>query len=277
MTRLYRGWWGGVLATLLWIAGGRPAVCEPLLVAAANSYLEAALRDLLGTEVDVVRLTEPGQCPGHFDLRPSQIRSIQRCRVWVRFDFQAWWDDHLKAHNKDLPSRIVVQVPGGLSIPATYGAVCRQLLDHLVRDAWLTEQRAEMRWQQIAQRLKELEDTTRRQVQEAGLRGIPVISSVHQQAFCEWLGFRVVGTLRTADATAVSELNTLVRAARESGVRWVIANRPEGKNVADSLAMSLGAAVIVLDNFPVPHHQEPWFDQMVQANVKELVSAMQKP
>ena len=58
-------------------------------IATTTSYLEAAVHDLLGEDFSVLRLAEPGTCPGHFDIRPSQVLELRQCGVLLRFDFQA--------------------------------------------------------------------------------------------------------------------------------------------------------------------------------------------
>jgi zinc transport system substrate-binding protein len=57
-------------------------------VATTTSYLECAARDLLSEHFTVLRLAEPGTCPGHFDMRPSQVTELRQCRALRRFDFQ---------------------------------------------------------------------------------------------------------------------------------------------------------------------------------------------
>ena len=46
-------------------------------IAASSSYLASAVRDVMGDDQSVLVLAEPGMCPGHFDLRPSQVRQLR--------------------------------------------------------------------------------------------------------------------------------------------------------------------------------------------------------
>jgi ABC-type Zn uptake system ZnuABC Zn-binding protein ZnuA len=57
-------------------------------IAVASPLITAAVRELVPDRVPLVELAEPGMCPGHFDLRPSQVRRILACRLVLRFDFQ---------------------------------------------------------------------------------------------------------------------------------------------------------------------------------------------
>jgi ABC-type Zn uptake system ZnuABC Zn-binding protein ZnuA len=62
------------------------AASEQSLIAVSNSYLGAAVHDVLGQGTPLMLLAEPGMCPGDFDLRPSQDQQLRACRLLLRFD-----------------------------------------------------------------------------------------------------------------------------------------------------------------------------------------------
>ena len=83
-------------------------------IGVASPFLAAVTRELVGATVPLLALAEPGMCPGHFDLRPSQVRLAQRCQVLVRFDFQQSLDARLTATRGPSPTIASVHVSGGL-------------------------------------------------------------------------------------------------------------------------------------------------------------------
>jgi hypothetical protein len=130
---------------------------------------------------------------------------------------------------------------------------------------------ADRRLARIAERVGYSGELCQRRV--APLRGTPVVASGHQAAFCRWLGLDVVATFNGADSATVSEIDQAVRAGEQAGATLVVANRPEGRRVADALADRLGAAVVVLDNFPALDAGPPSFDDLLQANAAALAQA----
>lgn len=246
-------------------AGGAAAA-----VAVSSSYLEAVVQDLLPGQ-PVLRLAEPGMCPGHFDLRPSQIEALRHCRLLLRFDFQAALDAKL-APGAGAGARVAaVTLPGGMGEPASYLAACRQAAAALVERGLLAPAQAEARLRAIGPRVEAEAARLRRLVQAAGLIGCPVVSSVHQEALCRFLGLDVVATFGAADSTSMGALDTAIRAG--GAARLVIANRPEGRRLADALAERLGAAVVVFDNFPDPERHGGRFDGLLRDNVLRLIEA----
>ncbi len=237
-------------------------------IAATNSYLEAAVRDLLGNDIPVLRLAGPGMCPGHFDIRPSQVQKLRNCRMLLRFDFQKGLESKLSNLSEDGLRFIEICVPGGLCEPPSYLSTCQQIAKILIEAGMLTPQRADERLAEINRRIDKKQKWCRQQL--SGFTEIPVISSVHQEAFCRWLGLKVVATFSGADVGSVNQIDRAVCTGEKAGVKLVIANLPEGRKVADSLAKRLGANVVVFRNFPAANGVDCSFDDLLTSNVSEL-------
>jgi zinc transport system substrate-binding protein len=239
-------------------------------IATTTSYLEAAAHDLLGDDLPVVRLAEPGTCPGHFDMRPSQMVDLRRCRALLRFDFQESLDAKLAGDGTSGPHVAEITLRGGMCRPESYLSACRQVADHFTKMGLLAHTNSETRLQAIAARLEALSQEVSHRVAQAHLIGLPVISSGHQRDFSEWLGLRVVTTFRAADTASIAEIEEAIDAGKLGQVKLVIANRPEGRRTADALAERLKARVVVFENFPALRDGRVSFDAMLQTNVGAL-------
>lgn len=240
-------------------------------VAATNSLLECAVRDLLGESTAVLRLAEPGMCPGHFDIRPSQVQMLRNCRLMLRLDFQKSLDAKLggaTAHGLVITE---IRIPGGLCEPESYLAACQQTADALIAVNLLDRATADQRLAGIRTRIEQTAAICRQKVTD--LRDRPVIVSSHQEAFCRWLGLRPVAVFAGADSAGVGQVDHAVRQGEQAGVKLIIANRPEGRRVADALANRLGAQVVVFGNFPALGSGQNSFDDLIEANVDALVKA----
>ena len=240
-------------------------------VAAANSLLECAAKDLLGESTPVLRLAEPGMCPGHFDIRPSQVQRLRGCRVLLRLDFQQALDVKLAGATDGGLKIVPVQIKGGLCEPSSYLSTCTQIAEALVAAGLLTKETGAERIKHIEERMKIL--SAQCQEETKSLEDTPVLCSVHQEAFCRWLGLDVVATFRGADVESTRQLDAALKTAREKNVRLIVANRPEGRKCADFLAERLDAKAAMFDNFPALNDGQNSFDDMVRQNVKRLLEA----
>ena len=238
-------------------------------IAVSTSYLASAIHDLLGEEVPLVLLAEPGMCPGHFDLRPSQVQQLRRCATLVRFDFQSSLDARL---TDGAPAAVPVTVAGGKCLPDSYISACRQLAHWCVMHGRLSQEEADRRLTAISHRIDQLNHWATGQISSSGLRRTPVLSSGHQAEFCRHLGLQVVGTFAAADTATPGQIDKAVKTGEQVGVKLIIANLPEGRQLADALAARLRGRVIVFGNFPAGSGAMA-FDELVRSNVTSLVEA----
>ena len=245
-------------------------------IASTTSYLESAARDVLGEDQVMIRLAEPGTCPGHFDIRPSQAADLRRCRALLRFDFQKSLDAILDGQGTNQAFVVEVVIHNGLCQPKSYLTACRQIANAFVTHGLLSQTNADTRLQVVASRLDTLAQQATNRVALAGLKGTPVIASVHQKEFCEWLGLKVVATFRAADTSSVAEIDDAISAGKFAQVKLLIANLPEGCRTADALADRLHARVAVFGNFPALEHGRVSFDDLLVGNVGALITATQR-
>ncbi len=255
-------------------AGASDAEGEPNVpaVAVSSPYLAAVATDLLGDAAPLVVLAEPGMCPGHFDLRPSLVRRAMECRLLLRMDFQQSLDARFRGSGREPPPVVAVGAAGGLCEPATYAAVSRQAADAFVAAGLLAHENADARLAGVLDRMDALSAWARGEIVAANLDGAPVLASGHQASFCRLLGLDVVGTFSAADTALPSQINEAVQRGLEDGVRLIVANLPEGRQLADALADRLGARVVVFGNFPEVDGPEA-FDRLVRRNVTALIEA----
>ncbi len=247
-------------------AGSRPAI------AVSNSYLGAAVQDLLGGDMPLLLLAEPGMCPGHFDLRPSQVQDLRACRLLMRFDFQRSLDARLEQAGGSGPRVVAVNVPSGLCVPDSYQAVCGHLAEALVADQRLSRAAADARLATVAERLHALNAWTKEEMERAALSGAAILSSGHQAEFCRYLGLNVVATFSAADTAQPSQIDGAVKTGEQAGVKLIVANLPEGRQLADALGDRLRAPVVVFGNFPEKLEPQA-FEQLVRRNVTTLIAA----
>lgn len=246
-------------------------------VAVSSPYLAAVASDLLGDTYPLVVLSKPGMCPGHFDLPPSLVRRVRTSQLLVRFVFQQSLDGRLADSGGTPPKCIAVDLPGGMCEPDSYAVACRQMASAFVTEGLLTSEEANARLTAIQCRMDALSAWAAEQIAAAGLEQAAVLAAGHQAAFCRGLGLNVVATFSAADTALPSQINQAVQQGREANVRIILANLPEGRQLADALADRIGARVVVFGNIPDsdgPDSGAPEaFDHLVRGNVAALVKA----
>lgn len=254
----------------------QPVGSDERKVAVTASWLECALQDVCGDAFETVRLCPPGSCPGHFDMKPSQLAAVRECALMVRFDFQRGLDAKVGRRDQGGPRVAALTVGEGLCVPETYLVACRELAAEVSASCPDLEERCERGLVETAARLEALTEEVRRRINEAGLVDRKVLSASHQAAFARWLGLDVVATFEGGDDMTPQALADAIRRADEAGVSFVVANLQQGDRQARALAGRLGARVVVFSNFPAMSTSEATFDGLLRANLDRLLEAAAK-
>ncbi len=242
-------------------------------IAVTNSYLGCVVRELCGDDTEVLCLVPPGMCPGHFDISPLQVKRLCDCRMLLLFDFQKQVEETLSRLKEKGLKTALVRETGGLCVPETYLAVCREVGDVLLSEypemnAWYQQ-----RLGVIEKNLKHLREELLEKVRRAGISSAKVLVSNHQVDFVRWLGLEPIATFVGSDIETVTGIEHCLKKAKGQDVRFVIANKQEGTALAKALAERLGAKTVVFSNFPELNGGAAGFDELLRANVDELLRA----
>ena len=207
-------------------------------VGVTTSYLECAVRDLVGDGVDVTCLASPGSCPGHFDASPGDLRGLAAASCLFRFDFQSGLDAKLDPLIRKGLRVYEIAAPEGMCVPDVYRSVCVSVaagLSVAFPERCGEIERAVVR---VGRETRELGDELTEMVDSAGLGGASVVASGHQAEFCRFLGLSVAATYSAGDEQSLADLKRVIDSAEAAGVRAVVANLQEGTARAEALALA---------------------------------------
>ena len=240
-------------------------------IAVTNSYLGCAVLDLCGDDTEVLCLAPPGMCPGHFDISPSQVKQLCDCRMLLLFDFQKQIEETLsRVKERGLKTALVGKM-GGLCVPETYLAVCREVRDILSSEYPERNVRFQERLEVMEKNLAHLREELFEKMQQAGISSAKVLASNHQADFVSWLGLETIATFVGSDIETVTGIEQCIRKAEGQEVRFVVANKQEGTALAKALAERLGAKAVVFSNFPELRGEASGFHALLRANVDALL------
>ena len=242
-------------------------------IAVTNSYLGCVVRELCGDDTEVLCLAPPGMCPGHFDISPLQVKRLCDCRMLLLFDFQKQVEQTLSRLKEKGLKTALVKETGGLCVPETYLAVCREVSDILSSEYPERNARDQKRLKVIENDLKELRRELLEKIRQADISSAKVLASNHQADFVSWLGLETIATFVGGDVETVAGVEHCIKKAEGRDVRFVIANKQEGAALAKALAERLGARAVVFSNFPELGGSANGFDELLRANVEELLRA----
>lgn len=240
-----------------------------------NSTFECAAREFLDPEnLLVARLSEPGTCPGHFDIQPSHALLIKQCPIVARFEFQASLDSKIRgvAQGENKKIKVISDEPG-LCKPETYLDICRQIGQIFLDEGWVPIETHNTKMEAVQSRMALLTEEVRSQIKSKKLDGVPVLASPHQKVFCEWLGLSVPATFSNSDHFTINDLLESFKKGTSANISLIVANEAEGRRVADLLSEKMKVPVVVFGNFPQITGDHP-FDELLKKNLAQILSAV---
>jgi len=265
----------GVLVTVLVLAQHAQPSTD---IMAGSSLITDIIQDVADGKLKAHTLIPPGLCPGHYDVKPSDVETLANSRVLIIHN----WQQNMKninglveaADNPDLVIK-VIDVPDMPMVPQIQAETTDKIAQALgeidpENSAYYQEKAAE-RTQAILAKGEEVKD----KLQDANVSGIKVLCVEYQAGFAEWAGFDVVATYGRPEDLSVAEVEELIVEAKEAGVALVIDNLQSGATAtSETMAQDIGAIQVTISNFPGGFENTETWEKAIDKNVDLLLEAL---
>jgi len=247
-------------------------------IVAGSSLIADIAQDLTDGKMKVRNLIPPGMCPGHYDVKPSDVETLANSKVFIIHN----WQQNMKnitglveaADNPGLVIKII-DVPDKPMVPQIQAETVDKIAQALgeidpENPAYYQEKAAE-RTQAILAKGEEVKG----KLQDANVSGVKVICVEYQAGLAEWAGFDVVATYGRPEDLSVADVEKLVVEAKEAGAALVIDNLQSGATAAsEAMAEDIGATQVTLSNFPGGFENTETWEKAIDKNVDLLLKAL---
>jgi zinc transport system substrate-binding protein len=237
-------------------------------IVVSDTILSGMSESLLPSEhFEVSAILPPVQCPGHYDIKLTDIAKVKRADLVVSFVGMPF----MQHAEVDADRQLLIDAKdSNWMAPDTYIAGLKLLAEKLSgRFPEYRQQIASRREQavlEVAVKNKGLSDRIRR----TGISQKPVIASSMLKEPLEWMGFRIVGEYGRPESISAKEIADLTRAGREKKAALVADNLQSGPEAGRGIAEALGIPHVVLSNFPM----EKGYAATLSDNVDAILTAM---
>lgn len=217
-------------------------------VVTSDTILAGIIASLLPPDrYSVEAVLPPGQCPGHYDVKLSDIEKMQKATLTVSFTGLPFME---KAALEGGATLLVAPADRNWMAPDSYvygvGVLADELSKRFPEDKEEIARRKEATTREVAVKAHALIA----EIKRAGVFGKPIIASSMQKEPLEWMGFRVVGAYGRQEAISTREIVHLAEVGRDQQAIMVVDNLQSGPDAGKGLAETLGAPHVVLTNYP---------------------------
>jgi len=274
-----------VLAVLVLAALLLPLSCTSSSVAsvdimAGSSLITNIIQDVADGKLEPRTLIPPGMCPGHYDVKPSDIEALANSKGLFIHDYQENFKNITglieAADNPNLIVR-VLDVKGNWMAPP----VQAEAVDKIAQALGEIDQENSAHYQkkaaERAQAILAKGEGVKNRLLEAGVEEVTVICADMQAGFAEWAGFDVLAIYGRPEDLSVAEVENLVVESKEAGVALVIDNLQSGATAAsETMAQDIGAAQVTISNFPGGFEDTETWEKALDKNVDLLLEALEQ-
>jgi zinc transport system substrate-binding protein len=237
-------------------------------IIASDTILSGMVNALLPEDrYSVQAILPPGQCPGHYDIKLSDVEKTKKADLIVSFRRMPFVN---RSALGGVPQLVVDARGCNWMVPDSYVnglcVVAEGLSERFPEDGDEIMNRLDGQ----IQRVKDAGEALLAKIRNAGFFGKPVIASSMQKQPIEWMGFRVVGEYGRPEAMSAREVVQLSRAGKDLHVVMVVDNVQSGADAGKGIADTLGVPRVVLTNFP----SEGGYLATLEANVTAVLSAV---
>lgn len=271
-----------ILTAGLLSGGCAPPASDNLKVVTSTSLIAQIVQRIGGDRVEVSNIIPPAQCPGLFDVKPSDILMLADGDLFLMHG----WDGEMFTENliasADNPAlvTVVLHVKVGenlnwLAPPVQMAAVDR-IADALVQadPAGAADYLAAAEAYKTVITVKANE--FKAALAEIDPASVKVFVAQKQAGFVAWAGFSIAGTFGEPETMTPQVVKDLVDRGRAAGVSLVIDNLQSGENAGTAVAAELGSQRVILSNFCGAFPDTETWEQTVDHNIKLLREALNK-
>jgi zinc transport system substrate-binding protein len=247
-------------------------------IMAGTSLIANIIQDVADDKLETRTLIPPGTCPGHYDVKPSDIEALANSKALFIHNYQENFENITElieaAENPDLIVK-VLDITGNWMVPAVQAEAVDKIAQALgevdPENAAYYEGKADERSQAILAKGEDVES----ELQGAGVEGVKVICADMQAGFVGWAGFNITATYGRPEELSAADVEQLVIDAIEAGVVLVIDNLQSGATAtSETMAQDIGAIQVTISNFPGGLENTETWEKTIDKNVDLLLEAL---
>ncbi len=269
---------GVILLTLLILPMGctEEEASANLKVVTTTSLIASIVEKVGGDKVDVANIIPPAQCPGHFDVKPSDMKVLSNAKLFLMHGWQGelFSTDLINSAGNSKLKVVSLNIPGNWLTPTVQaqavGNITSALSETDPNNASYYQSNAEAELASITAKGNELKV----KLAAGTLSQINVLCDTQITGLVQWAGFNIIASYPRPEDISAKQMQELIDQGKQGGVGIVIANLQSGTpDAAVTMADGIGAVQVTLSNFPGGFDNTETWEKALEKDVDLMLEA----
>lgn len=268
-----------LLSVLVSPLGCTSEATPKLKVVASTALISTIVKKVGGDKVQVTNIIPPAQCPGHFDVKASDVQMLADANLFLMHGWQGelFSEQLIESANNAGLQAVTLNIMGNWMAPTVQaqavGNITSALADVDPENTGYYQDNAQAYQEAIIDKGNEL----KAKLVAEDVSQINVICGDQIRGFVEWTGFNVVASYPRPEELTIQKIRELVDQGKQAKVAIVIDNLQSGSPDAGvPIANEIGAVQVTLSNFPGGFADTETWEKAAENNVERLLEALAK-
>ena len=243
---------------------------EKLKLVTTTSLIGNILQQVGGDKVDVATIVPGGMCPGHFDVRPGDIKLLSNAQIFLAHGWELFVTKLLSSVQSRKLVIKTLDIEGNWMVPdiqlKAVDAITNILCEINPENGKYFRNNSTIYKKEVLDLSREI----KQKAKDEKVSEISVVCSDMQEEFVKWFGFNVVATYGRPSELTAQKIKAVIDKAKEEDVKIVIDNLQSGSDAGMPIISEIGGVHIVLTNFPIDS-----YIQSLQDNISKLFEAVE--
>jgi zinc transport system substrate-binding protein len=269
-----------ILLTLIILPLGCTSEATPnLKVVTTTSLIASIVEKVGGDKIEVGNIIPAAQCPGHFDVKPSDMKVLSDAKLFLMHGWQGEMFSTDLIESADNPEIKVVSlnIPGNWMTPTVQaqavGNITSALSEIDPNNASYYQNNAQSELAAITAKGNEL----KAKLAAGNLSQINILCDAQITDLVQWAGFNVVASYPRPEDISAKKMQELIDQGKQGGVVLVIGNLQSGTSDAGvTMAAGIGAVQVTLSNFPGGFDNTETWEKAIAKDVNLMLETVAK-
>ncbi len=240
-------------------------------IVATTSVISSVVKDITGDKIRVQTLVPPGSCPGHFDLKISHLKIIEKSGILFAHGYEEYLGEIRQSIKNPRFSPSIIKIEGNWLVPASqkeaYERITKILSERYPEHSSCFESN-----RKLAEDAIDITDRiVKKLIQEKKLSGMKVVCNNHIKEMLEYAGFNVAATYGRKEELTPSLIRNLIYTCKKERVQLVIDNIQAGPDTGKVFTEELRIPHVAISNFPGALQGTPTLRQTLYENITRIV------